>query len=633
MEYEGKIDLHDKNNSHTLAFERIEEYAAGRMLHVLEVGCSTGYFGAALIDRGHQVWGVEPYLPAAEKGREHLTGVFAGGIEEYFGSCPAKKFDVVVFGDVLEHLIDPKDVLVRSKAFLAENGIVIASVPNIAHFAVRAMLLEGRWDYTDRGILDRTHLRFYTRDSLVDLFSVANYFIDSIDTVTLSAEAVGELFAMNLKKESIAASTQFARDHRGTDFQYVVVARPGSKSGNCCADNIHIKAEKKLRILCLVHDVEASLVDIRLREPLTRRVRNNAGIFRVVSIHEYTVADLQWADVVVFQREASEYVLKLTDKLQAQGKKVVFEIDDYLLELPPFLGHHEKYLRHSRPYIVDLMRRADALSVSTPMLGNQLSAFNKNIHITPNYSKPNIAIGCHFSCQPQEVTLVLASSDSVLVDMLAEPLRRIQKQYGCRVIGIGPPGKFLARNGVCIRQVDIMGHADYCQFLSLLDNAIGVIPLDNSLFSSCKSAIKYFDYSMAGLPSVCSNVLPYSDVITSGVNGYLVDNATEAWTKILSELIEDSDLRSRISESARASVAEHYNLDLSAKGWSGVFKSLNIDFTRTRNCRASDLAISPSLKQIINKMFKYVVRPSSYIKALSSLRHGGMKMLYKKIVR
>ncbi|MFZ2268215.1 MAG: methyltransferase domain-containing protein [Azonexus sp.] len=633
MKYQAKIVLSNKNNAHTIAFDRINEISAGRKLAILEVGCSTGYFGAALVAHGHQVWGVEPSPLAAEEARKQLTFVHDGNIEGFFENNPTVKFDVIVFGDVLEHLVAPETVLQTSRAFLNHGGVVVASVPNVAHTAIRAMLLEGRWDYVDLGIMDRTHLRFYTRDSLVDLFSESAYLVRSVDAVRVSAEVVDELCAMNLKTESIALARSAATDHRGYDFQYIVVAEPGQSNIPCHEANIPIKTDAGLRVLCLLHTTESSIVDIRVRTPLKQWAKRHGGAVRVISIFEHTVADLQWADVIIFQRDAGEYILNLAKQLKVHGKKIVFEIDDFLLELPPFLAHHEPAISRSRPYIVELIGMADALSVSTRKLGDQLGCYNKNIHVTPNYSQANAIHAQHSECSTESVTLVIASSDRVLVDMLVEPLRLLQQKYACQVIGIGPPGQYLASHGIEVQQYDNMPYEDFFRFLSLLANAIGVIPLDGSLFSSCKSPVKFFDYSMAGLPSVCSNVQPYSDVIKNGENGYLVDNETSGWISALEALIVQSELRVKVSENARLFVAKSHNLNIAADAWAEVFESLNIDFSKVRNGQAGFVTEAASLKRMTVHVLRHLIRPASYLKAMSTLKRHGIRGLYEIVRR
>jgi len=94
--------------------------------------------------------------------------------------APGGPFDAIVYGDVIEHLVDPLAVLVGLNRALASDGLVFISVPNIAHLYVRLLLLVGRFDYTDRGILDNTHLRFFTEHSLRALIAGAGLTIERI---------------------------------------------------------------------------------------------------------------------------------------------------------------------------------------------------------------------------------------------------------------------------------------------------------------------------------------------------------------------------------------------------------------------------------------------------------------------
>ena len=169
--YDTDVDLSNPNNSHTLMVELV-----GGTKRVLDVGCATGYLAQALVERGCTVSGVEFDEQAAEEARPHLERLVIGDIEEMdlaaaFGD---ERFDVVVFGDVLEHLRDPLPVLRSARKLLADRGSVVASIPNVAHGSVRLALMAGRFDYQPLGLLDSTHIRFFTRSSIEDLFREAD---------------------------------------------------------------------------------------------------------------------------------------------------------------------------------------------------------------------------------------------------------------------------------------------------------------------------------------------------------------------------------------------------------------------------------------------------------------------------
>lgn len=143
---------------------------------ILDVGCGIGVFGEELKRRRCTVVeGVEIVPEKAAEARTRLDTVWEG----CYGSSmplPAGIYDTIVFNDVLEHMSDPTAALAWSLKLLAREGCVVASIPNIRHFpTVWKLAVQGQWNYTDQGILDRTHLRFFTRATIGKLFSEAGY--------------------------------------------------------------------------------------------------------------------------------------------------------------------------------------------------------------------------------------------------------------------------------------------------------------------------------------------------------------------------------------------------------------------------------------------------------------------------
>jgi SAM-dependent methyltransferase len=135
-----------------------------RPLKILDVGTADGYLGAALRQRGHYVVGVEKDEFLAKGAQPYYARFYLADLDTFDFPFEAD-FDFIIFADVLEHLREPEMVLGRSLSCLNSTGQVIISVPNIANLLIRIMLLFGKFDYQDRGILDRTHLRFYTLSS------------------------------------------------------------------------------------------------------------------------------------------------------------------------------------------------------------------------------------------------------------------------------------------------------------------------------------------------------------------------------------------------------------------------------------------------------------------------------------
>jgi len=139
---------------------------------ILDVGTASGYLGKAWKKLGHHVTGVEFDAVAAEKAKENYNSFQIADIETF--EFPYRdEFDYIVFADVLEHLRDPAAVLRRCIPGLKESGKIVISLPNVANWVIRLGLLFGKFDYTDRGILDRTHLRFFTLRSAGQLLNDA----------------------------------------------------------------------------------------------------------------------------------------------------------------------------------------------------------------------------------------------------------------------------------------------------------------------------------------------------------------------------------------------------------------------------------------------------------------------------
>ncbi|MGH7398892.1 MAG: class I SAM-dependent methyltransferase [Candidatus Rokuibacteriota bacterium] len=154
----------DPYSSHSVILARLGD---GRGRKALDVGAADGFLAERLTGRGWHVTALERDAELAARARGRCKEVVVADLE----SAPPLlhgPFDAIVYGDVLEHLSDPRGVLLALDRTLAPGGTVIVSVPNVAHLWVRLSLLLGRFDYADRGILDRSHLRFFTRRTLLD---------------------------------------------------------------------------------------------------------------------------------------------------------------------------------------------------------------------------------------------------------------------------------------------------------------------------------------------------------------------------------------------------------------------------------------------------------------------------------
>lgn len=145
---------------------------------VLDVGCGEGNTAAYLKEKfGAEVTGIEINAEAAAVARKKLDHLLHGSIEDAH-DLPANHFDLILCLDILEHLIDPWAVLKRLAGCLKPEGYLLISLPNIQNWRVLIDLAFGRWDYTDSGLMDRTHLRFFTERTAKEMISAASLRID-----------------------------------------------------------------------------------------------------------------------------------------------------------------------------------------------------------------------------------------------------------------------------------------------------------------------------------------------------------------------------------------------------------------------------------------------------------------------
>lgn len=148
---------------------------------ILEVGCAGGSTGQALRERGfEESVGIELNEEVAQRGRSCYDRLIIGDVEKVSLPFENDHFDCILYGDILEHLVDPWRVLREHHALLKRGGTIICSIPNIRHYRIiKNLLFKGKWEYKADGIMDRTHLRFFTSDSILNMFEGTDLAIKS----------------------------------------------------------------------------------------------------------------------------------------------------------------------------------------------------------------------------------------------------------------------------------------------------------------------------------------------------------------------------------------------------------------------------------------------------------------------
>lgn len=148
---------------------------------LLDVGCGAGGLSAGLKEKGIKVIGLEKIEELCSIAKKKLDEVITGDVESMKLNYPEGYFDCIMYADVLEHLVDPLNILQKHKVYLQKDGFVITSIPNARYYKIiLRLILGGTWDYSDAGILDKTHLRLFGLINIIELFEKAGYEIVEI---------------------------------------------------------------------------------------------------------------------------------------------------------------------------------------------------------------------------------------------------------------------------------------------------------------------------------------------------------------------------------------------------------------------------------------------------------------------
>jgi 2-polyprenyl-3-methyl-5-hydroxy-6-metoxy-1,4-benzoquinol methylase len=192
---------------------------------ILDVGAASGVLGRLLAGSGLEIDGLEPDPPSAAEARPFYRSVTVATAEE--AALPSSAYEVIVLADVLEHMPRPDSVLMRLSQAAAVDAVFVISLPNVAHVAARALLAAGKFPRHDRGIFDRTHLHFFTRDTALELVREAHLKPAVMATTPVPLEHVWpHWLGPSLLELAMRLQTGAARAApRLFAFQWLIVAR------------------------------------------------------------------------------------------------------------------------------------------------------------------------------------------------------------------------------------------------------------------------------------------------------------------------------------------------------------------------------------------------------------------------
>lgn len=303
-----------------------------------------------------------------------------------------------------------------------------------------------------------------------------------------------------------------------------------------------------------------------------------------ISIFPERVID---ADIVVIQRDFPRFAAayrEIVELARRKGKLIVYDLDDLLTELPkehPDFRHYQR----ARVPILHAVLDADVVTCPTLVLKEYLAQFAANVVVLPNYLNDEVwekSLGakrniCAEEGYPVVIGYMGTHSHAPDLEMIVPALIKILRRYGdkikLRFWGCPPPPRLRSWRNVEWIDLGIVNYTEFANYFSEQYCDIFVAPLVNSAFNNCKSALKFLEYSVMGVPGIYSAVGQFKEIVVHGENGFLADDLKD-WQEYLSQLIEDNLLRREIGKRAFETVTERWILSRHAKEWLAFYEEV-----------------------------------------------------------
>jgi 2-polyprenyl-3-methyl-5-hydroxy-6-metoxy-1,4-benzoquinol methylase len=493
---------------------------------ILEIGCGDGSFGLAVKARNPRVeyFGVEVFEAVATIANQRLDRVIHGDIEteEVFQSVldvyDKKPFDVIIFGDVLEHLIDPWKLLEKLRALMAVNGACVACIPNIGHWSIHKQLLSGRWDYADAGLLDRTHLRFFTQATMHEMFTGAGFSVvkcqPRIIQQSKTTEAI-ELLQPLL--ESYGLNTEKAKLDLSA-FQWIIVGVNGDPSPPLCLAALSIRKF-------------AGVNEARIDMPLNA-LKSLPEVHAVWGENSLSIPRDFQPGVLILHRQflANKVIAQHVERYIAKGWVVVSDIDDDPSHWPGYVDSD---------FIA--FRGVHGVSVSTERLRSRVLEYNKNIALFPNavFELPRFASKPSAKGEQLRVFFGALNRQEDWNEIKAELLPALEQLRDQIEFVVVHDASIYDSLPLSLKKEfhPTLGVGEYMKVLSTCD--IALLPLRDTKFNNLKSDIKLIECCACGVVPIMAQVV-YSDTKEAGEIGVLMKPG-ESWGQALLALVNEPE--------------------------------------------------------------------------------------------
>lgn len=542
-------------------------FIPGDARRVLEFGCGAGALAAAYrrVNPDVDYRGVEMHGAAADIARARLDHVTVGDLEKLgaadIGVEPGT-LDAVLYGDVLEHLVDPWAALKKHVEWLSPGGQVLACIPNVQHWSLVAPLLTGKWEYQDQGLLDRTHLRFFSLETMRDLFQSAGLTVDLAqgrgNTSPQHAQVVKllgpMLGALKLDPKAYAQRSQ--------PIQYIIRGMREAPKRRTFVQTLVMLPLAVARPRVYEPDrFTATVPGVRVRSVRGDKDAGGPATLEGYRSDEEGVVVLQR---IILNRDVDQVMLK---QLLAHDWLVLAEMDDDPRHNPKFGDMYT-------------FRAVHAVQTSTEPLAEHLRQYNPNVVVFPNRvaelppppepSDPDGPVRAFFGAlnREEDWAELMPSINRVL----AEFAGRVEVEV------VHDQAFFDALTFEHKRFKPFAPFDDYAATLERCD--VALLPLRETPFNSMKSDLKFMESAARGTAVLASPTV-YKQSVRDGETGLLFETV-EDFEQKFRQLLGDRELRDRLRRGAYDWVRRERLMGRHARERVDAYRALRDELPRLR---------------------------------------------------